>query len=275
MTEINKTVLLTGAAGDIGTRLRPLLLSCYSRIILSDLQEITDLADRESFQKADLVDKNAMDDICKGVDAIVHLGGQSVEGDWNTVNHCNIQGMFTLMEAAHQAGVERLVFASSNHAIGMYSRNRRICVDSKVRPDSRYGLSKAFGEALCSLYADKHGMRCLSIRIGNVADKPLDLRRLSMWIHIEDLFQLIQIGVEHPDLHNEIVFGCSQNDRSFWDNGPAFRLGYRPGHKAEDHVVHAMTNQKETGPDAIGDNFQGGTFSSAEFDGDLDRIRWS
>ncbi|MCY3673431.1 MAG: hypothetical protein OXG21_00515, partial [Rhodobacteraceae bacterium] len=76
-------------------------------------------------------------------------------------------------------------------------------------------------------------------------------------------------------LHNEIVFGCSQNDRSFWDNGPAFRLGYRPKHKAEDHVVHAMTNQKETGPDAIGDNFQGGTFSSAEFDGDLERIRWS
>ncbi len=275
MTVVNKTVLLTGAAGDIGTRIRPFLLSRYSQVVLSDLEDITNLADRESFKKADLEDETAMNRICKGVNAIVHLGGQSVEGDWETVNSCNIQGMVTLMKAAHLAGVERMVFASSNHATGMYSRLKRICIDTKVRPDSRYGLSKAFGEALCSLYADKHGMRCLSIRIGNVAEKPVDLRRLSMWIHIEDLFQLVRIGLEHPDLHNEIVFGCSLNDRSFWDNGPAFRLGYRPKHKAEDHVAHAMEAQKTTAPDEIGDKFQGGTFSSAEFDGDLDRTLWS
>ncbi len=275
MTLLDKTILLTGAAGDIGTRIRPYLQSRYNRIVLSDLNDVFDLAENETFQKADLVDKHAMQKICQGIDGVVHLGGQSVEGDWETVNSCNIQGLVTLLEAAHHESVKRFVFASSNHAIGMYSRTRRICVDTRVRPDSRYGLSKAFGEALCALYADKHGIRCLSIRIGNVADKPVDLRRLSMWIHIEDLFQLISLGLEHPTLHNEIVFGCSRNDRTFWDNAPAFRLGYRPKHKAEDHVVDAMAAQQKTCPDLIGENFQGGTFSSAEFDGDLERTLWS
>ena len=275
MTIINKTVLLTGAAGDIGTRIRPLLRSRYSRIILSDLREISDLSDNESFARGDLNDEKTMEQICNGVDGIFHLGGQREESDWDTVNSCNIQGMMTLMKAAHKAGVERVVFASSNHATGMYSRLKRICVESKVRPDSRYGLSKVFGEALCALYADKHGMRCLSIRIGNVAEMPVDVRRLAMWIHIEDLFQLVRIGLEHPDLHNEIVFGASSNDRTFWDNGPAFRLGYRPKHKAEDHAAHALAAQENIDADEIGDKFQGGIFSSAEFDRDLERTLWS
>jgi uronate dehydrogenase len=183
--------------------------------------------------------------------------------------------MMTLMQAAHAAGVQRVVFASSNHAIGMYPRNRRIGAGDPIRPDSRYGLSKVFGEALCSLYADKHGMRCLSIRIGNVSDRPEGLRRLSVWLHLEDFFQLVTIGLEHPELHNEIVFGVSDNARGFWDNSAAFRLGYRPRHRAEDYRDEVLAAQAEQGDDPIGDRLQGGPFATIEFDGDLDRTLWS
>src|SRR4029450_13233218 len=107
-------------------------------------------------------------------------------------------------------------------------RRPPIGVDAAVRPDSRYGVSKAFGEALGALYAYKHGLRVTCIRIGNFADAPVDKRRLSIWLSPADLVQLIRIGLEHPDIHHEIFFGASDNARSFWDHEAAFRYGYPP-----------------------------------------------
>ncbi len=248
-----------------------MLRARYDRVILSDRTAITELAGGEIFRQGALDDACAMTAACAGVDGIVHLGGQPNENSWEVVNAANIQGMMTLMTCAHEAGVGRVVFASSNHAIGMYPRHRRIGPDARPRPDTRYGLSKVFGEALCALFADKHGMRCLSIRIGNVAEQPADLRRLSIWLHPDDLFQLVTIGLEHPGLHNEVVYGASDNARGFWDNKPAFDLGYRPAHRAEDHVEAAMAAQAALPDDPIGDRFQGGGFCSLEFDGDVER----
>jgi len=170
------------------------------------------------------------------------------------------------------AGVERFVFASSNHAIGFYRRSQRIGTDHRVRPDGYYGVSKAFGEAMGSLYADKFGLRVLSLRIGNVAERPIDERRLAIWIHPEDLMQLIEIGMTHPELHCEIVYGVSENLRGWWDNHTAYRLGYAPKHQSEDHDAEAMAEQAKIGPDAVGDLFQGGSFTSDGFAGDLDRV---
>ena len=270
-----RTILLTGAAGDVGSRLRPMLAARYERVVLSDRTEPPDLAPNEAFRGGELDDAAAMAAACEGADALVHLGGQADEATWDTVNASNVQGMWTVMEAARAAGVGRVVFASSNHAVGMVPRHRLIGTEERVRPDSRYGLSKAFGEALCAMHADKHGMRCLSIRIGNVADRPADERRLAIWLHPEDLFQLVAIGLEHPELHHEIVYGASANARAWWDNAAAHRLGYRPRHRAEDHRDHALAEQARLEPDPVGDRFQGGGFSSAEFDGDLERTLWS
>ena len=272
---MNQTILLTGAAGRVAGMLRPLLRERYGRVILSDRVEPSDIAQAETFRPADLTDAGAVAAACEGATAVIHLGGQSVEADWPTVSAVNVRGLMNVFEGARKAGAGRMIFASSNHAVGMYSRHRRIGVADPVRPDTHYGLSKAFGEAAASLYADKHGMRCLSIRIGNVDFKPIDLRRLSIWIHPEDLFQLCVIGIEHPDLHNEIVYGASDNARTFWDNAPAFRLGYRPKHRAEDHREAALKAQGKIPDDPIGDRLQGGTFCSEGFDGDFDRTLWS
>ena len=164
-----------------------------------------------------------------------------------------------------------MVFASSNHAVGFYARHAPIGVDVTVRPDSRYGVSKAFGEALGALYADKYGLRVLCLRIGNVGDRPLDKRRLSIWIKPEDLAQLCRIGLEHPDLRYEIFYGASFSERSWWDNSPAYAFGYRPTGRAEDYREEAMAAQAKLPDDPIGDFYQGGSFCSAEFGGDSTR----
>jgi uronate dehydrogenase len=268
-----KTVLITGAAGGIGTRLRSLLKPLYPELRLSDVVTPKDLGRDETFVKADLGDLAQVEKIVDGVEGIIHLGGRSVEDSWDVILPANIVGTYNLFEAARRRKVKRVIFASSNHAVGFYRRNRRIGTETLVRPDSRYGVSKAYGEALGAFYADKYGLRVLCIRIGNFGDKPLDKRRLSIWLHPEDLVQLLRIGLEHPELHYEVVYGASDNERSWWDNANAFRLGYRPKHRAEDFREAALAAQSKLPPDPLGDQFQGGTFVSGEFAGDPERIR--
>src|SRR5207342_2400745 len=193
-----------------------------------------------TFIAADLASLAEVERAVAGVDGIVHLGGFSVEGPWDTILQANIIGCYNLFEAARRQGVRRVVFASSNHVVGFYPRQRRIGVDEPVRPDSRYGASKAFGEALAALYAYKHGLRVTCLRIGNVSDTPAHQRMLSIWLSPADLVQLIRIGLEYPEIRHEIFFGVSDNARGFWDNEAAFRYGYRPQGRAEDHAAEAL-----------------------------------
>ena len=264
-------ILITGAAGDVGTRLRKLLKGVYPHIRLSDIRKPADLSADEEFIAADLADYGQVEKITAGIDGVVHLGGHSVEGPWDTIHKSNIVGCYNLFEAAYRAGVKRVVFASSNHAVGFYERSQKIGVDVTVRPDSRYGVSKAFGEALGALYADKHALRVTCIRIGNVNDKPLDKRRLSIWIKPDDLVQLIRIGLEHPDIRFEIFYGVSDNETAWWDNSNTRRFGYRPQGRSEDFRAEAMETQARLGPDLIGDRFQGGPYCSDEYDADRGR----
>src|SRR6516225_6008643 len=255
-------VVFTGAAGDIGTRLRKILRGVYPHIRASGIRKPADLV------AADLADLAQVEEAVAGMEGVVHLGGHAVEGSWPTILNANIIGCYNLFEAARRAGVKRVVFASSNHAIGFYPRSQRIGVNVTVRPDSRYGVSKAFGEALGSLYADKHGLRVTCLRIGNVTDTPADERRLSIWIKPEDLAQLVRIGLEHPDIHFVIFYGVSDNAASFWDNSRAAHFGYRPHGRAEDFRAQAMAAQAKLPPDPVAARYQGGPFCSAEYDAD-------
>jgi uronate dehydrogenase len=264
-------VLITGAAGGIGRRIRPLLRGVYPMLRLSDRVAVSDIAPGETFVSAELDDLAAVERAVAGSDGIIHLGGISVENDWPAILRGNIIGTYNLFEAARRQGVRRVVFASSNHAVGFYRRRRRIGTNVLPRPDTRYGVSKAYGEALGAFYADKFGPGVLCIRIGNVDDKPVDKRRLSIWIHPEDLAALMRIGLDHPDLGYAVVYGASDNDRSWWDNAVAYELGYHPRHRAEEHREEAMAAQARLPPDPVGDIFQGGAFCSTEYAGDPDR----
>jgi uronate dehydrogenase len=162
--------------------------------------------------------------------------------------------------------VKRIVFATSNHAVGYYRRDETIDHRVYPKPDSRYGVSKVFGEALGSLYADKYGLEVFNIRIGNVNPRPVDKRRLSIWISPRDIAQLVTIGIEHPDVRFEIVYGVSNNRRSWYDNSNAQRLGYRPLDKSEDYAEEVLRSGARGEP--LAERYQGGTFVLAELGGD-------
>jgi uronate dehydrogenase len=268
-----RKVLMTGAGGGVGTRLRTLLKPIYPELILSDLKAPEDLREDEKFIAADLADFGEVEAAVAGVDGIVHLGGYSIEGPWETILQSNIIGTYNLFEAARRQGVKRVVFASSNHAVGFYPRHQTIGVDVVPLPDTRYGLSKLFGEGVGSLYAYKHGIGVLSIRIGNFGDRPLDERRLAIWLKPDDLVSLIRIGLERPDLVYEVVYGMSDNKRAWWDNELAHALGYQPQGQSEPFAEAVLAAQAALPKDEVGDYFQGGPFCSQEFDADFERLR--
>jgi uronate dehydrogenase len=255
-----KTILITGAAGDVGTHLRRELAGKY-RIRASDLRPIDKVA-QETTMRADISKLGDALRITKGVDAVVHLGGYSVEGPWEGILSANVVGCYNVFEAARRNGVKRILFPTSNHAVGFYRRD--LTIDHRVypRPDSRYGVSKVFGEALGSLYADKYGMEVFCMRIGNVNPAPIDKRRLSLWFSPRDLAQLVSIGIEHPDIRFEIVYGISANKRAWYDNSNAFRLGYRPQDDSEIHAAQILAREKPGDP--VAEQYQGGIFCVAE-----------
>jgi uronate dehydrogenase len=267
-----RKVLMTGASGGVGTRLRKLLKPVYPGLVLSDLKTPDDLGADETFIPADLANLAEVEAAVSGVDGIIHLGGYSVEGPWETILNANIIGTYNLFEAARRCGVSRVVFASSNHVVGFYPRGRRIGPEVVALPDTRYGVSKLFGEGLAALYACKHGVATLCVRIGNVGERPLDERRLAIWLKPEDLVSLIRIGLEKPGLVYEVVYGMSDNARAWWDNSDALALGYRPEGRSEDFAAEVLAVQAGLPRDMIGDYFQGGPFCSQEFDADFERL---
>ncbi|MDJ0956707.1 MAG: NAD(P)-dependent oxidoreductase [Arenicellales bacterium] len=263
-----KTVLMTGAKGGIGTFLRKELKGKYA-FRLSDLGDVADLAANETSVPADLSDFEAVRQAVKGVEGVIHLGAFSVEGSWQTIQEANIIGTYNLYQAAHEAGVKRIVFASSNHAVGFYARSDTIDHSVYPKPDTRYGVSKVFGESLASLYADKYGIESLCIRIGNVADRPVDHRRLAIWISPRDMAQLTELGLEHPAIRFEIVYGMSDNvPHAWWDNSNAYRLGYVPMDRSDDFTEEVFKNCPEDTGDPRADHYQGGSFVSTESGGD-------
>jgi len=262
-----KTILMTGAAGGVGTYLRRELRGRY-RLRLSDIVAPQDCAGDESFVAAGIEDLAVVRSAVAGVYGIIHLGGFSVEGDWETILNANIIGTRNLYEAARLEGVRRIVFASSNHAVGFYRRDETINHACYPRPDSRCGVSKVFGEAMGILYADKYGAEVMCIRIGNVADEPLDIRRLAIWISPRDLAQLVAIGLDHPDIRFEVVYGMSDNARAWWDNANARRLGYAPEDRSEDYAAKVLAEHPTDTGDPLADAMQGGSFVSTEVGGD-------
>lgn len=257
-----KTILITGAAGDVGTHLRRELAGKY-QIRASDLRDLKEKFKGQKFMRADISKFADALRITRDVDAVIHLGGYSVEGPWEGILSANIVGCYNVFEAARRNGVKRILFPTSNHATGFYRRDQTIDHRVYPKPDSRYGVSKVFGEALGSLYADKYGMQVFCMRVGNVNPAPIDKRRLSIWISPRDLAQLVTIGLEHPGIRFEIVYGVSGNKRSWYDNSNAARLGYRPQDDAETYAKEILAREKPGG-DAKAEMYQGGVFVVAE-----------
>lgn len=258
-----KTLLLTGAAGGVGTALRPFLSRLADHVVLSDIEEISDPAGHESVKLCDLGDAAAVHDIVHDVDGIVHLGGIAVEKPFDQILNGNIVGAYNLFEAARHNDLPRIVFASSNHTVGYYRRDQRLDDTVLPKPDSLYGVSKVFGENLASLYFDKFGQETLSVRIGSLIEKPVDPRMLATWFGIEDFFDLIVRAFAAPRLGHAIVYGVSANEEIWWDNSNAGFLGWTPKHSAARWRQEIMANAATQAPTDPAVVYQGGAFAAA------------
>ncbi len=259
-------ILLTGAAGALGRDLRQRLAGRQTLLRVSDTLEMAPAGTGEEVVICDLADAAAVETLCQGMDAILHFGGQSIEAPWPRVLQSNITGLINLYEGARKAGVERVIFASSNHAIGFYPRSQRLDHTAPAKPDSRYGVSKAFGEDLAYYYAMKHGIRSLCLRIGSCLPKPVDARQLASWLSLDDFDRLVSVGL-NADYVYEIAYGVSANTRSWWDNANVVRLGYAPQDNAEDYAAEIA---HLTLDDPLAEDRQGGVFVPADFSGKLD-----
>lgn len=267
---IDQRVLLTGPTGRIGSVLRSRLAGRYAQLRLGDIVPMGAAGDREELCQMNLDDPASLERACEGIDTVVHLAGQSIEADWPKILNANIAGSYNLFEAARRQGVKRVVFASSHHSAGFYRRERRLDNTSPPRPDSRYGLSKAFGEALGRYYADKFGMSVACIRIGVCRTRPEDVRHLSIWISEADMARLVSRCIEAPTYHFLMLYGISANDRAFWANPDAKQIGYVPQDNAETYAAELIAAAKPE--PAVSAAFQGGYYCPPEFSGDPSRI---
>ncbi len=248
------TVVLTGAAGRIGTYLRRTDGGLAARgwgLHLVDVDEPDDVGPDEAFTAADLSDEECRDPLERamaGAAAVVHLAGIPTEDTWTRVRRANIDGTYRVLEAARRAGVRRVVLAGSNHAVGFLPTGTVARPEDPPRPDSLYGVSKAVMEALGSLYTDKHGLEAVTLRIGLCADRPGTTFDLGIWLSPGDSVRLVDAALRGAVDGPTVAYGISANTRAWWDLGTARALGYRPQDDAE---VFADDVEEYDGPQGV------------------------
>jgi len=257
-------VALSGAGGQLGRFLRPALLergidlrSAGGRSALEPIREGEDLC------HGDLRDPAAVDRLLTGVDVLIHMAGTSVERPLPEVIENNLVGLHQVYEGARRHGVRRIVFASSNHAIGMHPVEEKLDLDCDFRPDGFYGLSKMWGEGLARLYWDKHGIESVCVRIGSAIERPTEPRHLSTWFGLDDLLQFTLRCIEVPEVGFLVAWGVSANTRSYWTPTGCEPLGYQPTQNAEDYAAEVLA--KPNPLDEIARRYQGGSFAAIDF----------
>lgn len=256
-------LLVTGAAGGVSQAIRPHLSRLAKTVRLSDIADLGEAASHEELVAGDLADAKAVHDLVKDCDAIIHLGGVSVEQPWNDILQANIIGAYNLFEAARHLGKPRIVFASSNHTIGYYPRTTRLDTEVPRRPDSLYGLSKCFGEDLASLYYHKFGIETLSVRIGSCFPKPKDTRMMATWLSVDDFMRLMKRAFIAPKLGCTVVYGASANTEQWWDNSKSAFLGWAPQDSSEPWRAEVEEAAGDIDPRDPAVVYQGGKFVAA------------
>jgi uronate dehydrogenase len=258
--KVHHTLLMTGAAGGLGTAMRDRLKANCEVLRLSDRNDFGPARAGEEIALADLADAAAVDAMVQGVQAIVHFGGISVEAAFEPILQANILGVYNLYEAARKHGVKRVLFASSNHVMGYYKQSETITVNHPPRPDSLYGVSKAFGEDLARMYFDRYGIETACLRIGSSFAEPKDRRMLASWLSFDDLHRLVTACLTTPVLGHTAIYGMSNNAVTWYDNSGARHVGYVPQDSSDPfrEAIYARTPAPDLNdPAAI---YQGGGF---------------
>ncbi|MDP4023365.1 NAD(P)-dependent oxidoreductase [Methylobacterium sp. NEAU 140] len=265
----NRPVLLTGASGALGRILARALAARGWSLWLTDRAPFPDPVPAGArFTRADLEDGPMILRLAEGCGTIVHLGGVSVEQPFETVIGPNLRGLYHVYEAARREGA-RVVFASSNHAVGFRERAEVLDDDCALAPDGFYGLSKAYGELMGRLYRDKHGVESVVLRIGSCFPEPTDARMLATWLSAEDLVRLIARATLASDLGPEgrtVIWATSNNSRmTWWRRDGRDVIGWAPQDSADPFIPHL---EDRTTDDRIVERYQGGAFTAIDYSRD-------
>ncbi|NKB29339.1 MAG: NAD-dependent epimerase/dehydratase family protein [Rhodobacteraceae bacterium] len=259
-----KKIVLTGAAGRLGSYLREPLLTMADELVSTDIaDDIGKLYPGESYVQADLADFTAMNNILKDADMVAHFGAFVDEGPFDKLLGPNFIGAYNIWEAAYQNNVRRVIYASSIHAVGMHLKSEAIGIDAPHRPDTFYGLAKCFAEDLGRMYWDKRGLESVCLRILSCA-QVTSARALGSWLSYDDLIQLVTRAIDTPTTGFSIVYGVSNNDRSPVDNSGAAFLGYRPKDNAEQFAPEILAAEPPADPQDPGQMYHGGPFAKVD-----------
>lgn len=260
MSKPFKRLLLTGAAGGLGQRLRGRLHGLADVVRLSDIAEIGPAGPGEEVLPCDLADRAQVLRMCEGVDAVLHFGGVSTETAFAPILDANILGLVNLYEAVHKLGIRRVVFASSNHTMGMYRTTERVDAGMPPRPDGYYGVSKVFGESLSRMYWDRFGIETVCIRIGYCFPEATTHRQLATWLGLDDLVHLLERALLTPRVGHTITFGVSDNPGRWWDDRAASFLRYEPTQSSRQFAAQVPDRPDAATPPDVTLVYQGGPF---------------
>jgi uronate dehydrogenase len=252
-----RPVLLTGASGALGRVLAKGLGQAGWTLRLTDIVPFPDEMPRgASFTRADLADGVAMLRLAEGCGTILHFGGVSVERPFTEVYAPNLLGLYHVYEAARRERA-RVVFASSNHAIGFHERDVRLDQDCQFRPDGYYGVSKAYGELMGRMYWDKHGVENVNVRIGGSRPRVDDARTLAIWLSYADLLRLLMRATLAPSVGTLVIWGASNNARGFWGSDGRGVIGWEPKDSADPFIAEQAGN---VSGDPVQERYQGGAY---------------
>ena len=259
-----RKIVLTGAAGRLGSYLREPLTKLADELVSSDIVEnIGNTYPGESYCRADLTKYEDIHGLLEGADMVIHFGAIGDEATFDQILGPNIVGAYNIWEAAYQQGVKRVVYASSIHSVGMHPKTDFIGIDAPHRPDTFYGLAKCFAEDLASLYWDKRGVESVCMRILSCA-QVTNPRALGSWLSYDDLIHLVETSIATPITGFSIIYGVSNNDRVPVDNSKASFLGYRPKDNAEQFAGKVLAEAPAADPGDPGKMCHGGPFASTE-----------
>ena len=258
-------VLLTGAAGSIGSVLSLGLADRGHDVV--GLDRVVPESPPDAWYTVDCADPDAVAAVFAdlehsgGVDAVVHLAGLPDEASLPDELDSHVRTTAALLDAMVAHGVPRIVYASSNHAVGRTPRRDLLTTDVRPRPDTFYGVAKVAAEALLSLYVDRHGIDAVATRIGSFLPQPETVRNLSTWLSHDDAVRMVDACLVSPDPGFAVIYGVSANTRGWWDLAPGRALGYHPEDDAE-RFAHQVTE----GPDdAVEAAHVGGPFVTERF----------
>ncbi|MBC8407642.1 MAG: NAD(P)-dependent oxidoreductase [Rhodobacteraceae bacterium] len=259
-----KKLVLTGAAGRLGSYLREPLSELCDNLVSTDLVEgIGSTYSGETYIKADLANFDEVNALMDGAEMIVHFGALSDEDTFDEILSSNIIGAYNVWEAAARNHVNRVIYASSIHAVGMYPKNEYIGINVPHRPDTFYGLAKCFAEDLASLYWDKKQVEAVCLRILSCA-KVTSSRALGSWLSYDDLILLVKRAIDAPTTGFSIIYGVSNNDRTPVDNSEASFLGYKPKDNAEKYADKILKNANKVDKNDRAQIFHGGPFAAVQ-----------